>query len=200
MTLSTNIYVLDETDIRELFHFCQGMLTKYDDQRRSPDQQIWSDYDSNTYSDGDDQTGVRRIANRIGQNLPGILDITYREGGPLRAETAGHDEDCDEDCTGQYHNRACWADIDFDTAYGAKFDGGMRCGDLHAALISELGQWLDAKGVRWEWRNEYSGEVHCGPDRYERLIDLCTAGFEAAAWFQHSVMPAIGAMVHSKDR
>ncbi len=189
MTLSTNIYVLDPTDVREAFRFCQGMLTKYDDQRRSPDQQIWSDSEL-TWGG----TGRRSMANRIGQDLPGILDITYREGGPLRtAEQAEqHDEDCDEDCDREYHNRACFLDIDFDTAYGAKFEGGMGCGDLHAALVAELGQWLDAKGVRWEWRNEFTGDVHGGEDRYVRLIDLCRGGFEATSWYQHSVLPALG--------
>ncbi len=78
MTLSTNIYVLDPIDAREVFRFCQGMLTKYDDAKRTPDLQIWSDGAAQTYRDGDDQTGVRRIANRMGQDLPGILDVTYR--------------------------------------------------------------------------------------------------------------------------
>jgi hypothetical protein len=186
MTLSTNVYVLDEIDHVEVFRFCQAMLTKYDEQRRTPDQQVWSDSASTWRGDG-----IRVIANQIGQNLPGILDITYRSGGPLRAQDAGHDEDCDETCSGKYHDRACWLDIDFDTAYGAKFDGGMGCGDLHAALVAELGRWLDAKGVRWEWRNEFTGDVHGGPDRYERLIDLVSGGFEATAWYRSSVLPAI---------
>lgn len=192
MTLSTNVYVLDEIDHVEVFRFCQGLLTKYDDRHRTPDQQVWSDSPS-TWR-GDD---IRLIGNRIGQNLPGILGVTYRAGGPLRAEDDGHDEDCDEGCSGKYHDRACWLDIDFDTAYGAKFAGGMGCGDLHAALVSELGQWLDAKGVRWEWRNEFTGDVHGGSDRYERLIELISGGFEATAWFRTTVLPAIASEIKS---
>ncbi len=194
MTLSTNIYILDEVDPREVFHFCQAMLTQYDDDRRAPDQQIWSDeaaeeYRSGTWAPSPDR---RRIANRIGQNLPGILDIDYRVGGPLREAQTVCDEDCDpDDCSGRYHERFCWLDVDFDTAYGYRDAEGRGCGDLHALLVAELGRWLDGRGVRWEWRNEFTGDVHGGADRYERLIDLCSGGFEATAWFRTSVLPAI---------
>jgi len=189
MTLSTNIYILDQADPREVFRFCQGLLTKYDEQRRTPDQQTWNDEPAGAWR-GD---GVRSIANTIGQGLPGILDISYRADGPLR--TVEQAEACDEDCEpgcdkGQHYYRACWLDIDFDTAYGYK-QGGMGCGDLHAALVGELGQWLDAQGIRWEWRNEFTGDVHGGPDRYVRLVDLASGGFEATAWFQSTVLPAI---------
>jgi hypothetical protein len=199
VTLSTNVYVLDEVDPREVFRFCQGLLAKYDEDRRPPERQVWSDEASSTYRDSDDQNGVRRIANRLGQDLPGILDITYRAGGALRAEPPGHDEDCGEDCGGEYHSRVCWLDIDFDTAYGYKDERGWGCGDLHAALVNELGQWLDAKGARWEWRNEFTSEVHGGGDRYERLIDLCSGGFEATAWFRTSVLPAIAIGLLDKE-
>lgn len=203
MTLSTNVYVLDPVDAHEIFRFCQGMLTKYDDEHRTPDQQIWSDEAGTDYRDGQwvESPDRRCIANRIGQNLPGILDITYRTGGPLREAQTECDEDCDPDeCSGRYHDRFCWLDVDFDTAYGARFEGGMGCGDVHALLVAELGQWLDAKGVRWEWRNEFTGDVHGGPDRYERLIDLASGGFEATAWFQTSVLPAITANITNGGR
>lgn len=193
MTLSTNVYVLDEIDPREVFRFCQGLLTKYDEDRRTPDQQVWSDEPRKTYRDRqliDDPDGRRSIANQLGQGLPGILDITYRTGGPLRteAQAAEHDEDCSDDCSGRWHDQPCWLDVDFDTAYGATFEGGMGCGDLHAALVAELGQWLTGKGIRWRWRNEFTGEVHDDP---AKLIELVSGGFEAAAWFQTSALPAI---------
>lgn len=132
------------------------------------------------------------IENELGQGLPAWLMIGYRPGAPLRSaeQVAACDEDCDPDCDGSYHDRACWLDVDFDTAYGYDHDG-MGCGDLHAALVARLGRWLDARGVRWEWRNEFSGEVHGGVDRYERLADLASGGFEATAWYQTAVLPAI---------
>lgn len=193
MTLSTNVYVLDPIDPEEVFRFCQGLLTKYDEDRRTPDRQVWSDDPCQNYSDGqwiDDPDGRRRIANKLGQGLPGILDITYRTGGPLRTEeqAAQHDEHCSDDCSDRWHDQPCWLDVDFDTAYSAKFEGGMGCGDLHAALVAELGHWLTGKGIRWRWRNEFTGEVHDDP---AKLIDLVTGGFAATAWYQNTVLPAI---------
>jgi hypothetical protein len=186
MTLSTNIYVLDQIDAHEVFRFCQEMLGRYDEDRRGPDQQRWSDGEG--YSD----KSARRIGNNIGQGLPAILDITYRDGAPLttKEQSAEHDEDCDSDCSGRWHDRACWLDIDFDTAYGYSHNG-MGCADLHAAFIGELGQWLDAKGIRWEWRNEYTGEVHGGDERYSALAAFMADGFSGTAWFQHTVLPAL---------
>lgn len=187
MTLSTNVYVLDQVDVRELFHFAQGLLTKYDEQRRTPEQQVWTD------EDGWRGEGARRIANRLGQGLPGILKIAYRPDAPLATaeQAATCASDCDADSDYHYHPHACWADLDLDTAYGARFENGMGCGDLHAALVAEIGKWLDGRGIRWEWRNEFTSDVHGGDDRYERLVDLCSGGFEAAAWFRTSVLPAI---------
>lgn len=197
MTLSTNVYVLDPIDHREVFHFCQGMLAKYDEDRRSPEQQAWTDKQDETWRAGKsfvEPDNAWSIANRIGQGLPAILDISYRPNAPLRTpeQAAACYDWCDDDCTEEHDQQACWLDIDFDTAYGYKHNG-MGCGDLHAAFVSELGQWLDARGVRWSWRNEHTGEVHGGEDRYERLIDLCSAGFEASAWFEHTVKPVIEA-------
>jgi hypothetical protein len=65
-----------------------------------------------------------------------------------------------------------------------------RPAERAASLVAELGKWLDERGVRWLWKNEYTGEVHSG---YEQLIELCSGGFEAAAWFQTTVLPAIAA-------
>lgn len=199
MTLSTNVYVLDEVDVHEMFRFCQGLLTRYDEGRNMPpEQQRFTDEGSTTYTDGEDQTGVRRIANRLGQNLPGILDITYRDGAPLRTVDPGHNEWCEEDCDGE-HARICYADVDFDTAYGAKFSFG-GCSALHALLVSNLGQWLDGKGVRWEWRNEYTGEVFGGGERYTSLTTLLDSGVKAMAWFNDVVLPAIPAIAEDVAR
>lgn len=201
MTLSTNVYVLDEVDPHEVFRFCQGMLAQYDDAKRTPDEQVWTDEADSVYLDGEwvKDPGRRRVANKAGQNLPGILGVDYRVGGPLREAQTECDEDCDSDeCSGRYHDRACWLDVDFDTAYSA-VSSGLGCGQLHAALVTELGQWLDAKGVRWEWRNEYTGDVHGGEDRYERLVDLLSGSAAATAWFHNTVLPTIAAEILATD-
>lgn len=189
MTLSTNVYVLDPIDHVEVFRFCQSLLTKYDTRHRGPDQQVWRDSQDEEYRDGVWAVLPESrwtIGNSPGQDLPAWLLVYYRREAALR--TPEQVAECDED----HDYRACWLDIDFDTAYGYNHNG-MGCGDLHAALVGELGQWLDARGVRWEWRNEFTGEVHGGRDRYTRLIDLCRAGFEASAWFRTTVLPAIEA-------
>ena len=205
MTLSTNLYVLDQVDIPKLFRFCQELLAANDDRvpAQLADRQV--SVDTETWRGN----GARSLRNELGQGLPAILDITYRPDGPLTTEEqskectsycdpADKELDPDEERY-HYHPRACFADIDFDTAYGYRDSKGRRCGDLHAVLVSEVGKWLDERGVRWEWRNEYSGDVHGGEDRYDRLIDLVSSGFEASAWFRTSVLPAVAASLGATD-
>jgi len=144
------------------------------------------------------------IWNAPGQGLCALLDMSYRPDAPYRSaeQAASHDEDIcnlpsaswyDEEsgpCDGSGHSPACWLEISFDTTYGYKGDNGEGCGDLHARLVAELGQWLDERSVPWLWQNEFTGEIHSG---YQQLIGLCSAGFEASAWFQTTVAPAIAA-------
>lgn len=191
MTLSTNLYVLDPVDIPQLFRFCQELLTANDDRvpPQQPEDQVSVDKESWQGN------GIRSLRNEIGQGLPAILDISYRPDGPLATEEQSKacTDDCEPEDEYHHHPHACFADIDFDTAYGYRDSQGRGCGDLHAVLVSEVGKWLDERGVRWEWRNEYNGDVHGGEDRYARLIDLVSSGFEASAWFRTSVLPAIAA-------
>lgn len=195
MTLSTNVYILDEIDHTEVFRFCQGLLAKYDD-RPGEHEQAWKDSGSWRGE------GYQSIHNLIGQGLPAILDINYRTGRPMRTaeEAAEHDEDCNlpinaewydpeaGDCDKTEHDPPCWLDVDFDTAYGYKDSRGWGCGDLHAVLVGELGAWLAERGIRWRWRNEFTGVIH---DDADSLIELVSGGFEAGAWFATTVLPAI---------
>lgn len=218
MTLSTDVYILDEVDPAEVFRFCQSMLTKYDGASRTPDEQK-----SSTFPDGgwkrdteielgdvvfpgrdwvNDRTGERSVwvvtaggawsrDNAIGQGLPAWVMSAYRPDGPLRTpkQAAEHDEWCDDDCDPiKDHARACWMWVDFDTGYGYRDERGWGCGDLHAALVGELGDWLTAKGVRWEWRNEFTGDVHTGRDG---LAELGPQGAEAGHWYATQALPAI---------
>lgn len=186
MTLSTNIYVLDETGPHELFRHCQTLLTEHDEQGRTWRQQACSD-EPMKYT-----PGAWSISNQIGQGLPAILDIEYRPGAPLWTpeQAAECDDDCSEDCGGDHYVRACWLNIDFDTSYGYDHNG-MKCGDLHAVLVAQVGQWLDKRGLRWEWRNEFTGDVHGGDERYARLMDLASGGASATDWFKSTALPAI---------
>lgn len=192
MTLSTNVYVLDEVGPHELFRFCQTLLTKYDDEGRTWRQMRCSDEPAHEVWG---MPGAWNISNEIGQGLPAILDIKYRPGGPLRTpeQAAECEEYCGEDCDKDHYYRACWLDIDLDTSYGYRGPNGIGCGALHALLVAEMGNWLDERGLTWEWRNEFTSEVHGGETRYARLLELADGGREANEWFTGMVKPAIEA-------
>jgi hypothetical protein len=208
MTLSTDVYIVDEIDVHEVFRYAQGLVAKYDAQKRPPEQQAFDDDQDTSWDGVPGQFSAKpgnpwTIANKPGQNLPAWLMLHYRPGEPLRTpeQAAEHDEDCNipgnedydadaAECTGvegYAHRPACWLNLDLDTAYGYD-QNGMGCGDLHAALVAELGEWLTERGIKWLWRNEFTGEIHDDP---KRLVDLCSGGFEAKAWFRTSVLPAI---------
>jgi hypothetical protein len=217
MTLDSRIYVIDEAPVSELFVFCQTLLGEYDDGWRGPERQVSRDEQDKTWRAGEsfvEPGNAWSMANKLGQGLPAILDISYRPGVPLRTpeQAASHTEDgyCNHPandyfdanepvCNETEHRPACWAEISLDTAYGYKDERGWGCGDLHAVLISRIGQWCDERGLRWSWKNEFTSDIHGGDDRYERLIDLTTGGFEASAWFRTTVMPALAAGLLDED-
>ncbi|MFJ2110535.1 hypothetical protein ACIOEX_01180 [Streptomyces sp. NPDC087850] len=198
MTLDTRIYVLDKVDPQEVFHFCRDLLG-------ATERYTFTDEQDKTWRKGEsfvEPGNAWTIGNDIGQGLPAWRLLHYRPDAPLRTpeQAAEHDEDCNfpensiyveewGPCNGKHsYRRPNWLTISFDTAYGYSDDRGYGCGDLHAEYIAKVGQWLDAKGVRWEWQNEFTGEIHTG---YSRLIDLASGGFEASAWFRSTVLPAI---------
>lgn len=206
MTLDTRVFILDEVDPHEVFRFCRDLLG-------ATDQHKFTDEQDSTYSNR--EWAVRpdspwTVRNDPGQGLPAWLMLHYRPDAALRTpeQAAEHDEDCNlpgnsiyveewGPCDGSGHRRACWLNVSFDTAYGYSDERGYGCGDLHAEYVSRLGQWLDAKGVRWEWENEFTGEIHTG---YSRLVELASGGFEASAWFRTTVRPAIQAEVRGGRR
>lgn len=199
MTLDTRIFILDKVDHREVFGLCRDLLG-------ATDEHAFTDEQDKTWRKGDafvESENPWTIANDPGQGLPAWLMLYYRPDAPLLTpeQAAAHDTDCNlperdnyvaewGPCDGTYHRRACWLTVSFDTAYGYSDERGYGCGDLHAEYVAKLGQWLDERGIRWEWENEFTGEVHTG---YERLIELQSGGFEASAWFRTSVLPIISA-------
>lgn len=191
MTLNTKVYVLDPSvGYREVFVVCQRLLAKYDEQNRPVTAQRFEEREG-------------WIGNERGQELPALMDVTYRLGAPLRTpeEQAAHDPDIctlpDSSwyggdpatlCDGAHRGRpACWLQISFDTAYGA-VSKGLRCSELHGRLIVELGDWLDGRGARLKWMNEYSGAVYDGLDGIASLIG---DGDQAMAWFDRQVAPVL---------
>lgn len=200
MTLDTRIYVLDQVDPHETFRFCRDLLG-------ATGRHVWYDRQDTTWRKGEsfvEPGNPWTVGNELGQGLPALLDISYRPGAPLRTaeQVAAHDEDCNlpensiyveewGPCDGDHrYRRACWLEVSFDTAYGYRDERGYGCGDLHAEYVAKLGQWLDERGIRWEWQNEFTGEIHTG---YSELIQLASGGFEASAWFRTTVLPVIEA-------
>lgn len=207
MTLDTRIYVLDKVDPTKTFVFCRSLIG-------ATDRHTWEARQDKTYRNGKsfvEPGNAWTMANDPGQGLPARLMIYYRPDAPLRTpeQAAEHDEDiCNlperewydpesGPCDGTHAwSRACWLTVSFDTAYGYSDDRGYGCGDLHAEYVAHLGQWLDAQGVRWEWMNEFTGEIHTG---YERLTDLGRGGADAASWFRSTALPAIAADIAKRS-
>lgn len=200
MTLDTRVYVHDEINYKDVWTKCNQLIGATENTR-------FTDEQTKTWANGESFVEPGNswwIWNTPGQGLCALMDISYRPGVPLRTaeQQAEHDDGIcnlpgvswyDEEagpCDGSRHSPACWLEISFDTAYGYRDEQGRGCGDLHASLVAELGKWLDERSIRWSWQNEFTGEIHTGP---ERLIELCSQGFEAAAWFRTSVLPAIEA-------
>ena len=187
MTLDTKIYLHGQVNIPEFFEFCQRALLTFDGEARSLEAVVW--YDKDSY----DKDGSRVRANKLGQGLPAILDLTYRPDEPLMTveQSKQHNDWCNEDgdCTGEFHEPPNWATVSLDTAYGYKDPHrGWGCGDLHAALIRLFGAYLDKHGVQFSWKNEFTSEVH---DGYNNLDDLGAQGANAGEWFRNVVLPAI---------
>lgn len=185
MTLTTDVYVLDEIPYKDVFLKCNQLIGATEATRFS-DKQLTAWRAGAPVAD---PGKAWNIGNEISQGLPALLDIYYRPGEPLRTKDNGCEWYCDSDCDDDEHtNPACWLEVSFDTSYGYRDEQGRYCGDLHACLVAELGHWLDERGVRWLWYADTLAEVYAG---YERLTDLCSAGARASAWYRSAVLPAI---------
>lgn len=172
MTLSTNIYILDEVDPHEVFNYCNSNLLKASDPRTEDKNDKWS------------EDGVMTLMNLPGQGLPAWLISHYREdGSPLYSEDQYDDDGSEEP---YLMHPACYMYLDFDTAYGYSDEYG-GCSTLHARYIVDLFNMLREKGVRIKWQNEFTGEYFDGIDGLEEFFE---GGDKARAWMR-SVLPAV---------
>lgn len=180
MTLSTYVYVKEPVDRRELFTECNRIIGSHEGVQFTADE------------DG--------IANRPDQGLNAWLLIRAHEDGVTYANDPaaehgrfcdGPDDDCyhGEEDEGDCRDEPAFAEVNFDTAYSHRDEYG-GCGELHARYIVMLGRWLEAKGLTWTWRNEFTGEINAG---YDGLAGLSWSGQKAADWFASSVVPALRA-------
>jgi hypothetical protein len=186
MTLNTNVFVLDPINPHELFAAVLAIVAAESGQ--TPEMCRTED------------DGKGTLETTVGQGLCAWFRLRYNGDGPLytaeqrAARIAIHDKWCETDCDGSGHydpdlflSRPCAVKFDLDTGYSYRDTKG-GCGDLHARIVGAAGAWLDARSVRWEWENEFTGDVYTGHDG---LDTLGTGGEEAANWMRTSVLPAL---------
>lgn len=179
MTLDTCVYLHDRIDYREVFVRCNQLIGADEGTR---------------FTDKDGS-----ISNSPGQGLCAWLYVYHKGEAPL-LRAGEHSRYCEPDEPGEddMPHSTCfphWLSVSFDTAYGYKGpDGG--CGDLHARLVAELGQWLDGKGVAWSWLNEFTGTVHQG---YDGLTELAGDGARASEWYRDIAAPAIARAIANEE-
>lgn len=98
----------------------------------------------------------------LGQGLPALMWVEFaRDGETIGGEA--HEDWCDSDCDGAYHDPAGVIEINYDTGYAYRADNNASCGDLHAFITREIGAWLDAQGASWEWYDESGDGWNHGP-------------------------------------
>lgn len=182
MTLDTRLYVLDPCDADELFHVAQTFIV--------PANRL------DTCKISESETEVR---NKLGQGFCAWLIVYRNRNGTPHRETVQPcctENVCENGVCDPEAYPACYAELSLDTAYGYKGNPGdpiraSSCGELHAKILFELGQWLDDRGVSWAWANEFTGERWSGDDRYAHLGDLSSGSVQASEWFENVVKPVI---------
>lgn len=122
-------------------------------------------------------TGIHGAPN---QGLPALLDLTHGIDGALIEADVCDSRWCEAPCT-EWHDPAHYLMADFDTAYSYTDPCGCHSGGLHLRLVSELGSWLNARGVRWAWYDESGDEWAHGSD---------WGTLAGSACLQHQQIPA----------
>lgn len=150
MSLDTIVQILDPVDPHEVFQVCGGFVGVTGEHAVYDGEGTWGAVP---------ESGIRAVRTRPNQGLPACVEVLYRIGAPLRIEgqTGGGIEEMVD---------PCHAAVNFQST------GDSRRAAVHVDLVTRLGSWLDARSVRWSWKNEYYGTVHGGADKYVRLSEL----------------------------
>ena len=187
MTLNTVIYLDDvygrhvAEEVYEFFNVLLGPRPDGLPTERHPEKMAWS------------EEGVFSLGNRLGQGLPAILEVQFREGAPLATveQAAAHNEDCEwdqkegNDCSWN-HPVATGIKISLDTTYGYSDEYGS-CTMLHARyLVAFYEQVVKPRGLKMRWVNEFNGEINEGLNGLEEFFG---DGDKADDWFKGILMP-----------
>lgn len=202
MTLATDMWVTGPISIQDretLWQLGRELIYHFSD-RDGP--ALFTDKPPHSiYEPQDMVPGVRDRDHGIGQGFCSMYDFRYQFLGYPVEQYDGivHESDCEPDCTWHHNSPATgwWVKIRLDTSYGFRMESPegfatWGCGDLHAAIVSIMGEWLTRKGISWHWENEFTGEIHEGP---EGLSDLGMSGAAAHNWMLNTVAPALEASV-----
>jgi hypothetical protein len=184
MTLSTDMYIQGEVDLAELRQVVKEALAQHDQHHRSPDAQRWEENGG-----GADRFWRNTFSTVPDQGLPAWTIVYHGADAAWRAPEDEYDDDVEEGEEPRFVAPRHFARIDFDTAYGYTGPHGEGCAELHTALMLQVGAWLDAQGVPWQWCNEFTGDLHNANEGFE---EFAGNGFAATAWYS-AIMPVLAA-------
>ena len=186
MTLDTRIAIKGDVDPEELYLFLRPLV-------RTPKKV------EPIRKDG-------QIGNPLGVGADAILDIYYDKARFTHGdcETGWCCDECEGTCEDLGHlathmdeiqrdpTENGWADIEvsLDTTYGYRGPNGENCGELHAAIIHHLGEWLTERGAEYQWQDESTGKWYRGA---ADLSVLCRQGMGNFNFLEQVVKPAIEA-------
>lgn len=198
MTLATDMWVtgpISIPDREQLWQLGRELIYHFSDRdgpaefTDKPPHSVWGPQDM--------VPGVRDRDHGIGQGFCSMYDFRYQLLGYPVEQYDGivHEDDCESDCTWHHGSpgNGWWIRIRLDTSYGFRMESPegfatWGCGDLHAAIVGIMGEWLTRKGIRWHWENEFTGEIHEGA---EGLDELGMSGAKAHSWLENIVKPII---------
>ncbi len=134
-------------------------------------------YDTVTWSDIHkidmpviEQPGVQMLV-PVGGHIK--MMVSYRKDGkPLSDEGDFllRRAACDNpDCEPGHHYPAHEMIVAFATDVTYSAAGAANCGQIHAALIYQIGNWLEDQGVSWTWASLLNPETHSGYDNLNKM-------------------------------
>lgn len=169
MTLNTTVAIRGNCNPKEIFLYCRALL--------------------NTPDNVEIREGEKNITHPPGVGLSAWLMLHIVDNIAYDCDDSCDEYDCFHQINPEYNGWATAA-VSFDTAYSYRGDNGESCSDLHARLITNLGYFLDQKGLEWQWQNEYTGEWF---ERFDQLDKFGNAHRATGAdnWFRNIALPAI---------
>lgn len=175
MSRETSVFLMQKTDIKELFDFCNSLLGA-----ENPKVSIT-----------ENEAGYLSYRNEWGQGLPAVMSVLGHVSRDVNEEAYFDElyeedyEEC-EDPEPTMLEPACAMTVSFDTGFGYRDEFG-GADNLHGRYIIALYKWLAERGVSIKWREEYTREIHDGLDNIDRMIK----NEAASVFFDSVVMPSV---------